>query len=338
MYSRPMPNDRAPSTRRARRPSSTPSGRHTVASVEDPVGAEIAERFSKIRCYERGDVRAPHKPLLLLLALARVQRRESRLMPYRALEPELRSLLEQFGPPTKQQAQPELPFWKLQNDDRLWEVDKRAELLELTRDRKKPDFIPAPLLRTQNPDAGFPPDLDAALRQRPALVNAIAQSILEANFPPSLHEGILDAVGFPWAPVPGPRHQRDPDFRRVVLRNYEYRCAVCGYDGRLGSSHLGIEAAHVQWHAFHGPDAPDNGIALCTFHHKALDLGAIGLDESRRILVSSEVNGSNEVNYLLLRHANRSLHPPLAGTAPPAIPHIQWHGREVFRKPARSST
>ena len=39
------------------------------------------------------------------------------------------------------------------------------------------------------------------------------------------------------------RRPRDPAFRDTILRIYEYRCAVCGYDALLGSTDLGIEAA-----------------------------------------------------------------------------------------------
>jgi hypothetical protein len=43
----------------------------------------IVERFAKFAVWKRGDERAPHKPLLLLIALARIQRGDPRLIPYR---------------------------------------------------------------------------------------------------------------------------------------------------------------------------------------------------------------------------------------------------------------
>jgi uncharacterized protein len=71
----------------------------------------------------------------------------------------------------------------------------------------------------------------------------------------------------------GGRRRRDPRFREEILRIYERRCAVCGYDGRLGTTDLAIEAAHIKWHAAGGPDAAENGLALCSFHHVALEPG-----------------------------------------------------------------
>jgi putative restriction endonuclease len=44
------------------------------------------------------------------------------------------------------------------------------------------------------------------------------------------------------------RRHRDPGFRERVLRAYEYRCCVYGFDLRIGRAPAGLEAAHIQWH------------------------------------------------------------------------------------------
>ena len=80
-------------------------------------------------------------------------------------------------------------------------------------------------------------------------------------------------------------------FRLTVLRAYEYRCAMCGYDGRLDTTPVGVDAAHVRWSAAGGPDELSNGIALCVLHHKAFDLGALGLTEHHRVTVSQAFHG-----------------------------------------------
>lgn len=53
----------------------------------------LIERFMNIRTHPR----ARHKPLLLLLALSRVQHGESQFISYAALEPVLRRLLIEYG-------------------------------------------------------------------------------------------------------------------------------------------------------------------------------------------------------------------------------------------------
>ena len=55
-------------------------------------------------------------------------------------------------------------------------------------------------------------------------------------------------------------------------RAWDRQCAFCGYDGQITGASVAIEAAHVRWFAFNGPDALDDGLALCALHHKLFDL------------------------------------------------------------------
>lgn len=81
---------------------------------------QIRKLFSQINVWKRGDERAPHKPLLLLYALAKCSRGESREIPYREVDQELRKLLIEFGP-SRKSYHTEYPFWRLQNDG-IWEL------------------------------------------------------------------------------------------------------------------------------------------------------------------------------------------------------------------------
>jgi putative restriction endonuclease len=290
--------------------------------------AQILEPFAAIRTWERRDQRAPHKILLLLMALAQLQRREGRWLSYAEVEPKLKQLLADFGPP-RQTARPEYPFWRLQHDG-IWEIPE-ADRLE--KDLTASGDVKVRALRTHGAKGGFTEALVAVLRRRPPLVNRIAALLLENNFPSSLHQQILDAVDFPW--VTGQRSRRDPGFRTEILRIYEHRCAVCGYDARLGSSDLGLEAAHIKWHAAGGPDTPDNGLALCPFHHLALDRGALSLDDELTVLISKDVHGQNHLEDLLLRYAGKLIRRPQQGEPSPNSLYLQWHRREVFWAPAR---
>ena len=49
-----------------------------------------------------------------------------------------------------------------------------------------------------------------------------------------------------------------------------HQCAFCGFI-KLDSADLAIEAAHIRWTQFGGPDAIDNGLACCSIHHQAFD-------------------------------------------------------------------
>lgn len=79
--------------------------------------------FRSIRSWVRHDQRAPHKALLLLIALAQIQRDGGRWLSYPELEPKLRNLLSQFGPPRRTQ-HPEHPSWRLRNDG-IWEIREK---------------------------------------------------------------------------------------------------------------------------------------------------------------------------------------------------------------------
>jgi putative restriction endonuclease len=292
---------------------------------------ELVQRFTRIKVWRQGDQRAPHKPLLVLLALARTQRGEPRLVLYEEIETKLRELLQDFGPHRKSY-HPELPFWHLRTDG-LWEVPEADQLKQDIQSLKRKKNPPPRFLADSAAHGGFTPDIDRQLRSDPDLVNRIATAVLDSSFPASLHADLLDAVGMPW--VVTRTRKRDPGFREAILRIYDRRCAICGYDGRLGRNDLALEAAHVKWHAAGGPDTPDNGLALCVFHHKAFDRGAVALDDDRRILVSQDVHGSDGVEQWLLRYQGAELQGPQSGQPAPAAPFVRWHRKEVFREPAR---
>lgn len=117
---------------------------------------------------------------------------------------------------------------------------------------------------------------------------------------------------------------------------YEYQCAFCGYDGALGRVSAGLDAAHVKWWAIGGPDAVDNGVCLCSLHHKLFDLGVLGVTEDWRIAVSGNFVGRSATSRdQVLALAGRSAARPQAIYAPPKPEYIGWHQRQVFKQPAR---
>ncbi len=196
----------------------------------------------------------------------------------------------------------------------------------------------SPLLTDLRPLAGgLPVWVHECLRANPKLVGSLAGLLLSEHFQPSLHDDILDQIGLP--PDVGSafptRQVRDPTFRLRVLRAYEFSCAVCSYDGRLDSVSVGLEAAHIQWWSHNGPDVVGNGVALCTLHHKALDLGVIGLDEQLRVQVSQAFHGGARTHELVVAYSGAPLRAPQGGQPQVADLHRTWHATEVFRGPPR---
>jgi putative restriction endonuclease len=73
---------------------------------------------------------APHKPLLLLLALARAQRGEGRLMTLAEVAPKLKEMLQAFAP-SRSANRSHYPYWHLRGDAgrALWQVSGPESLL-----------------------------------------------------------------------------------------------------------------------------------------------------------------------------------------------------------------
>ena len=290
---------------------------------------------------------APHKPLMLLLALARVQQGKNRLVSFREVEPDLKVLLQEFARSDAEKTR-HMPYWRLKNDHggKLWEVRDSAGQL-LTGAVDSPTLT---ALRTSDVGAGFSSQIYDALRGDRQLLVQAAREILATNFPASLHADIAEAVGLDLqdtAESVGPgqrvdaatssRRPRNPAFRQEVLRAYEYRCCVCGFDLRVGHMPAGLEAAHIQWHNVGGPDEVSNGLALCSLHHKLFDLGAFTVEHADlRVVFSQHAIAGNRGLDGELRHHGRPLLAPQQRNMRPGESYLAWNHRNVFKAPART--
>lgn len=294
------------------------------------------ERVRGLRQWSQKGERAPHKPLLLLYALGRYQQDSAAgaALPYSAIEEDLKRLLEDFGPNRK--TSPAYPFHHLASDG-VWEVS--------TEEGKGSPGAGVRALRASGARGSLAPELRAALARDPGLLGRMAHLLLDLHFPPSLHAEISAAVGLELAAADGAvggqvdgdaGRRRDARMREAVLVAYEHRCAFCGFDGSLGRVPVGLESAHVRWWAYAGPDDLSNGLCLCSLHHKLFDLGALGLDRDRRILVSRHFIGrGGTARGQVLDLAGRPVLGPQRGSAQVAVEHITWHTSQVFRGEAR---
>jgi putative restriction endonuclease len=272
---------------------------------------------------------------LLLLALGRLQHEGDDALRFVDVEADLGQLLREFGPPRP--TSPGYPFHHLTNDG-LWVVT--------TKDGRSSPGSGLTDLRTSGAAGRLAPEFARALHSDPHLLAQVVRVLLDANFPPSLHAEICAAVGLELeaaelasadAPTTA-RRARSAEFRREILLAYEYRCSFCGYDGLLRNTAVGIDAAHVRWWAFDGPDTITNGLALCSLHHKLFDKGVLGLDEQHRVTVSAHFIGrSSSAQSVVLNLLGRPLLGPQPGFAIPEAGHIAWHHQQVFQQPARQS-
>ncbi|MBQ1093023.1 phosphorothioated DNA-binding restriction endonuclease [Streptomyces sp. B93] len=285
------------------------------------------ERAARLRQWSRSGVRAPHKPLLLLYALGRWQRDADGELRYSAVEGDLQRLLVEYGPANR--TSPAYPFHHLVSDG-VWEV----------RTDRGPGSPGSGVgeLRAAGASGRLAPGLRQALRREPDLLARMARVLLDLHFPPSLHGDLCEAVGLELEPAEAgpyarvPRRRRDPGMRERVLTAYEYQCAFCGYDGVIDAAPVGLEAAHVRWWAFDGPDDVDNGLCLCSLHHKLFDKGVLGVGDGHRVLVSERFVGrGTAAREHVLVLAGRAVIGPQREGDRVADAHRAWHRDQVFR-------
>lgn len=274
--------------------------------------------------------RAPHKPLLVLLALGRFAGTGSSALAWSDARTSLASLLSEYGPasqtPPAQAAA--YPFTRLRSDG-VWTLDR-----EVPMDRIGP-------LNSQPVTGRLNVEMERALADRGVLY-ATVRALVEAEFPPSIAGDVLTAVGFDpdevysqpaatgRATASAARRQRSGSWPARIIEAWDRQCAFCGYDGQLGTGSVGLEAAHVRWFTFDGPDALDNGLALCSLHHKLFDRGALGLTEEHRIRVSGTFTARTEAGRRIYDLADQPLR-PRPGTLLPAPEHVTWHAAQVFK-------
>ena len=308
--------------------------------------AAVLEAFENIRRAQSAGVYAPHKPMLILLALARVQRGEPRLVEFTQIDVLMKQLLTEFGRTGAANSRHN-PFWHLATDGQgaLWDF------------QRPPDWVHRPAsatptlgeLKRRQLRAGFAQAIDDTLRHVPGLLASVASRTLDAYFPTTLQADIAACLGLDLSAGPtaqeapphagpgaGSRRRRDPGFRERVLRAYEHRCCVCGFSLRIHHQPAGLEAAHIQWHHAGGPDTEQNGLSLCALHHKLFDLGVFTLEPAEHRLIFSqhaitdERGASGELRF----HGQR-IHAPQHRDLLPAADHVDWNVRWVFKSPAR---
>lgn len=296
---------------------------------------DIEKRFACIKVYQQGGKRAPHKPLLLLLMLSRCLAGKPRLVSFSEIERPLANRLKEFG--RWKSCSPQYPFWHLKTDG-IWELQAPPSAVA---DPSSPTpGATKTWLRQPGVRAGLPDDIHEFLLQNPLLCVRLAREIVDAHFEESIQEDVLAAVGIDAGSHeaigsrPGSelalKASRDPDFRERILRNYQYRCAICDLELRLGSTTICLEAAHVKSHRAGGPGSDDNGVALCTLHHKLFDRGAMTITPDMTIAVSEEVNGHAGIDEWVPRYRGKPLRQPQKPIPPPLQDFVHWHVSEVF--------
>lgn len=286
-----------------------------------------AEKLLQLNQYRQGGNgdRAPHKPLLVLLALQQLAETGSSDLAWSQTADRLADLIAEFGPTstTGRAQSAAYPFTRLQSDG-VWRLS---------------DDVPFDLV-TPLKDGDVHGRLDSAIERElqsdPELLARTVRGIVDAQFPSTIAPDVLVAVGFDpdlldtnAALRPEAVRRRSAQWRRAIMEAWDGACAFCGFDGTLGGAPVGLEAAHVRWFNFGGPDEPDNGLALCALHHKLFDRGALGLSPEHHVLVSSSFRAVGAGRAVYELHGRPLA--PRPGAQLPADQHVGWHTSQVFK-------
>jgi putative restriction endonuclease len=273
--------------------------------------------------------RDPDHALLLLHLLGRLQRSGFQPVRFREIEVTFGRLLAEYGPPRP--SRPGVAFRHLPRE--IWEATAADG-----------SALPGPdaeTLRACDATGRLAPGFAKELLADPALFGQVVGMLLDMNFEPSLHADLCVAAGVEVGSAgvigtaPGGAG-RDPVGRQRVLVAYACRCAFCGFEGWLGDTVVGLEPARLRWRAFNGTDDLANCVCLCALHHRLLDKGVVGLTPGGMILVSRHFVGTTRTaRDQVLALAGRLALAPQRGFPGPDGGNLDWHARQVFRRPTR---
>ena len=292
---------------------------------------EALRLIRSLHVWERDGERAPHKPLLLLLAFGRAANGMQRLIPWSEIETPLRKLLEEFGPARHSQ-HPEYPFWYLRNDG-LWEIEKPELAGRRLRGNGRLGNPRISELRRCNTRGGLPVQLYELVTGSQDVLRELAAEVLNRHFPASFHEEIIEEIGLAleadrfWP-------YRNTKLEGDILEAYGFECAVCGFGAGFGARSFGVEGTFIRWPQAGGLPVVNNAVALCAIHKRAFERGALGVDSRGRILLSAALKTRGTSETLFRPYLGQLLRPPRFVAAAPDRECVKWHREQVFRGPA----
>jgi putative restriction endonuclease len=289
------------------------------------MNVDVLKLFAAVNPNVQNGFTKPHKYLVLLLALRELRENKTSALAWNESSSKIEKLIEQFN--NKKNVNAKNPFFRLSSDG-IWELtpkyDAEAKISDLQR---------------ENPVGKLSSEIEIQLLRSPELFAKVIRLILDTAFTDSIYEDVLVAVGFdpheilysnPFTVLDIAKKRRDPQWPRKILQAWENHCAFCGYDGKIDNTPVGIDAAHIRWFNQAGPDSLDNGLALCTLHHRLLDRGVLGFKDPQTLTVSASFAAISESGKRIYDLHGSRLEPRL-GTKLPAVEYVDWHTENIFR-------
>lgn len=147
-----------------------------------------------------------------------------------------------------------------------------------------------------------------------------SQTLYEKSHQPMVQEAVEAEQYKPAA--------RDQGFRRIVVKTYDHRCALCGLRIVTPEGHTAVDAAHiVPWSKSQNDDIR-NGMALCKLCHWAFDEGMLGVSQDYRVVASRQIGLDPNVPGILQTLPGRNILFPIENELWPAQEYLAQHRRE----------
>ncbi len=118
---------------------------------------------------------------------------------------------------------------------------------------------------------------------------------------------------------------RNQGFRRIVVKSYNHRCALCGVRIITPEGRSAVDAAHIiPWSETQNDDI-GNGMALCKLCHWAFDEGLMSVSNSFTVMLSNQLGNHQNAAGLLGTLAGRGIVAPSEKEFWPNPSNLKWH-------------
>ena len=151
---------------------------------------KLLDAIDKLNVHTQEGRKSPHKPLLLLYALAKQFRNPDTKFEFEFVEIEkpVKALLKDFS--NSKQPRVHYPFWRLREDNEIWEVRPYRKIKE---DMNKSKDARVEDLRKYNATGSFSQDIVKEIKNNPDVARQAAGKLLYEYFPKPLRQGHIGA-------------------------------------------------------------------------------------------------------------------------------------------------
>lgn len=124
---------------------------------------------------------------------------------------------------------------------------------------------------------------------------------------------------------------RNSFFRKLVVREYDYRCAFCKLRIIRDPNQNIVDGAHIKPFSEFLDSKIDNGLSLCKNHHWAFDLGWFSVDDNYRILVTQDLDDDSPYTRAMKDFDRELIVLPSNERYFPRLESLQWHREHKFK-------